>query len=791
MNDARGVTMGESSNAAMTAGSTRYAGARVARIEDPRLLTGHGTYVGDIVRPGMLHACFVRSPYARARIVSIDASAALELPGVHAVFTAADLNPGVHEAWYSQAGKDVPDSPRPPMAEDEVRFVGDLVALVVADDRYIAEDGADMVDVEYEPLTAVVDYATAEQNDNLVFAAYPGNVCGQLGGLPAESLAPVFDGAAHVVEDTIYQQAYVASPMETRGIVVEWSAADGNLTVWAASQAPHDLRLFTSRLLGLPESRIRVIARDTGGAFGQKINAHREDMCMLLAARKVPAALKYIEDRRENLMASSSRREHGLVRMAFDGAGTLLAATIDHVQDVGAYPVPWPVFVAAAVGAIFPGPYRYSSGTFTAKCVFTNTGGRTAYRGPWQFETVAREMMLDIAARRIGVDPVDLRRRNMLRQDELPFNTAIGMQLTDMTPLETLEMAVEMIDYDGFRRMQAEARGQGRYLGIGTASYVEPTASAMPHHGSEGATIRIEPGGAVNVYLAGGSAGNSLETTAVQLTADALGVPISMVGTIQGDTALTPFGSGTGGSRSGSMVAGAIRETSAILRERIATIAAHVLEAAPADIQIIDGQVSVKGVPAKSLSFAELANIAYFGHDKLPREIPLGLEASARYRAEAFTVWANASHACTCEVDIETGQVKLLRYVVAEDCGPMINPNVVEGQIAGGTVQGIGGALLEDFSWNEEGTPLATTFVDYLLPTTTEVPMIEYGHMEGSPGPGPGGYKGVGEGGAIAAPAAVANAVADALAPLGVTITRLPLTPATLVALIDQARAAS
>ena len=771
--------------AEMTAGSTRYAGARVARLEDPRLLNGQ--YVGDIVRPGMLHVCFVRSPYARARIVGIDASAALELPGVHMVLTAADLNPGVHEAWYSQAGKDVPDTPRPPMAEDEVRFVGDLVAMVVADDRYLAEDAADMVDVEYEPLEAVVDFATAEANPNLVFADYPGNVCGQLGGLPADSLAPVFEAAAHVVEGTIHQQAYVASPMETRGIVVEWSPGDATLTVWAATQAPHDLRLFASRLLAVPESRIRVIARDTGGAFGQKINAHREDMCMLLAARKVPAALKYIEDRRENLMASSSRRENGFVRMAFDEEGTLLAATIDHLQDVGAYPVPWPVFVAAAVGAIFPGPYRYSSGTFTTKCIFTNTGGRTAYRGPWQFETVAREMMLDIAARQMGVDPADLRRRNMLRQDELPFSTAIGMQLTDMTPLETFETALETIDYAGFRRMQAEARAEGRYLGIGTASYVEPTASAMPHHGSEGATIRVEPSGAVNVYLAGGSAGNSLETTAVQMTADALGVPISMVGTIQGDTALTPFGSGTGGSRSGSMVAGAIRETSAILRERIATIAAHVLEAAPADIQIVDGEVSVKGTPAKALTFAQLADIAYFGHDKLPREIPLGLEASARYRAEAFSVWANATHVCTCEVDLQTGEVKLLRYLVAEDCGPMINPNVVEGQIAGGTVQGIGGALLEDFQWDEDGTPLTTTFVDYLLPTTTEVPMIEYAHVEGSPGPGPGGYKGVGEGGAIAAPAAVANAVADALSPLGITVTRLPLTPAAIVALIDAA----
>ncbi len=550
----------------LTAGTTRYAGARIARVEDPRLLTGHGTYVDDVSRPGMLHACFVRSPFARARIVGIDASAALELEGVHAVFTAADLNPGVHEAWYAIAGKDVPDSPRPPLADTEVRFVGDLVALVIADDRYIAEDAADLVDVEYDALIAVVDYATADANEQLVFDGWPNNVCGQMGGRPAEKLAPVFDEAALVVEETIHQQAYVASPMETRGIVVEWSQADEELTVWASSQSPHDLRAFAARLLDVPENRVRVIARDTGGAFGQKINPHREDICMLLAARKVAAPLKYIEDRRENLMASSSRREHGRVRMAFEADGTILAATIDHVQDVGAYPLPWPVFVAAAVGMIFPGPYRLPKATFTTKCLFTNTPGRTAYRGPWQFETVAREMMLDIAARRLGIDPATVRRTNLLRRDEMPYANAVGMTYSDVTPLETFDLALETIDYDGFRRVQAAARAEGRYLGIGTSTYVEPTSSAMPAQGSEGATIRIEPTGTVSVYLAGGSAGNSLETTAIQLTADALGVDISTVHTIQGDTALTPHGAGTGGSRSGSMVAGAVRDTAAILR---------------------------------------------------------------------------------------------------------------------------------------------------------------------------------------------------------------------------------
>lgn len=783
--------MSEQTATPFSAGATRFAGARIARVEDLRLLTGRGTYVGDVVRPGTLHAAFVRSPFARARINGIDTSAALALPGVHAVFTAADLNHEAGEAWFAQIGKDVPDNPRPPLADGEVRFVGDLVALVVADDRYLAEDGVALVKVNYEQLTPVVDHLTADQVDALVHEAYPDNIVGQMAGRPWDSIESSFGPGVVTVAEMIHQQAYVAAPIETRGIVAEWSPADGTMHIWAASQAPHDLRGFAARFLRLPENKVRVVARDTGGAFGQKINTHREDQVVLLAARKLPRALKYIEDRRENLVASSSRRESGLARFAFNADGTIAAASLDHLQDVGAYPLPWPVWVAVATSLIFPGPYRVPATSFTTKVVFTNTPGRTAYRGPWQFETVAREITLDIAARRLGLDPAELRRRNLLRQDELPRTNPNGMPYSAMTPLETYEAALTAIDYDGFRRMQAEALASGRYIGIGTSSYAEPTTPSIPHHGSEGATMRVEPSGTVNVYLAGGSAGNSLETTAVQLTADALGVDIAQVHTIQGDTALTPFGSGTGGSRSGSMIAGAVRETAKVLREKIVAIAAQLLEASPDDIEMVGGVASVKGTPSASVTLAKIANTAYFGTANLPAGMAPGLEASARYKAEADSIWSNASHVCTVEVDVETGDVSVLRYVVAEDCGPMINPNIVEGQIAGGVVQGIGGVLFEEFTWDADGNPLATNLVDYQLPTTTEVPTIEFVHMEGSPGPGPGGYKGVGEGGAIGAPPAVANAIADALAPLGVTITSLPLTPDRVLALIDEARSAS
>jgi carbon-monoxide dehydrogenase large subunit len=774
-----------------TAGAARYAGSRVHRVEDARLLTGAGTFVDDITRPGMLHACFVRSPHPRARITAVDASAALALPGVHAVFTAADLNGEVREAWYTGTGKLVPDTPRPPLAEGEARFAGDPVALVVADSRYIAEDAAELVDVGYEPLTAVADYATAGPSEALVHEAYPGNLAGQLGGVPWETVAGVYDGAPHVISETIWQQACAAVPMETRGLVVEWSRGSGELTIWAATQAPHEVRMFAARLTGVPEHQVRVITRDVGGGFGQKVAPLREDICVLLAARRLPAALKWVEDRQENLQsAGQARHEHGTARLAFDADGGILAAALDHVQDVGAYPTPWPVGTGAAVGMIFPGPYRVTAGTFTHASVFSSTSGRVAYRGPWSFETLAREVTLDIAARRIGIDPAELRRRNLLRPDEMPFGNPNGMPYDHMDPLGTLERALAILDYDAFRAEQARARGQGRWLGVGLSCYAEPTTAGGGYYATEGATIRIEPSGKVNVYVAGGSTGNSLETTVIQLTADALGADLADVHTIQGDTAVTPFGAGTGGSRSGSMTAGAVGVTAAELRTKLVAIAAHKLEAAAADIELGGSRAGVRGDPAAGVSFAELADIAYFQPFALPPGTAPGLEASGRYTPSAPILWACATHVCTCEVDVTTGAVRLLRYIVGEDCGHMINPAVVEGQIAGGVVQGIGGALLEELACDADGNPVATSFMDYLLPTAADVPVIEYAHVETAPGPGPGGYKGVGEGGAIGAPPAVVNAVADALAPLGVTITRLPLTPAAVVALIEEAQLA-
>ena len=773
-----------------TTASASVVGARIPRIEDARLVTGAGTFVDDVTRPGAAHACFVRSPLPRATIGTIDVSAALELDGVLAVYTAADLNPGAHEISYDLDMVGMPPVPRPPLAEEEVRFVGDPVALVIAADRYIAEDAAELVVIDYEPLEPVVDYTTAEQSPNLVHAGFAGNSAGAMGGRPAADLAPLFDSAAHVVRQQIFQQAYLPVPMETRGILAEWSASTAEMTIWIATQSPHEVRVFCARLLGIDEHQVRVIARDTGGGFGLKQLPLREETCVMLASRALGAPVKWIEDRQENLMASGlARHENADVAMAFDADGRIVAASIDHVQNVGAYPTPSPITGGVVVGILFPGPYRITDASFSSKFLYSNTVGRVAYRGPWQFESVAREVLLDHAARQIGIDPIELRRRNMLRRDELPWANPNGMSYDNISPMETLEQAVRKLGYDAFRAEQRAARAQGRYLGVGTCTYVEPTTGASPFLSTEGATIRIEPSGKVNVYVAGGSAGNSLETTVVQLAADALGVTLSDVRTIQGDTAVTPFGGGTGGSRSGSMTAGAIGQTAAVLRERIVAIAAHRLGVAPEEIEFADSRASVRGAPDKGLTLAEIADIAYFQADSLPPGVPPGLEANGRHKTSQMAIWANATHICTCEVDIETGAVMLLRYIVSEDVGPMINPNVVEGQIYGGTVQGIGGALYEHLAYDESGNPVATTFLDYLLPTAMEVPDIEVGHVE-TPSPGPGSFKGVGEGGAIGAAPAVLNAVADALSPFGIELRELPLSPARIVEMVERARAA-
>ncbi|WP_420637464.1 xanthine dehydrogenase family protein molybdopterin-binding subunit [Candidatus Poriferisocius sp.] len=765
----------------MSATAARYVGQSVKRIEDPRLVTGHGRYVDDIVLPGMLHVAFGRSDLARATITRLDTTAAKALDGVYAVFTGPELNPHNDSLRASLHSPEAPAPPANMLADGDVRFVGDPYVMVVAESRYIAEDALELVDVEFEALDPIVDYEAAAEADVHVHPELGGNLAHDL-AVPNPAQPEAFADAAHVVTETWYQHRQTNVPMETRGIVASWQPHAGVMEVWASSQSPHEMQLVGARVLGIGEHKMVVHFGDVGGGFGQKMFLGREDMAVLVAAKLLAAPLKWIEDRRENLLASNHARiEKMTVSMAVDENGAFLGADVAQLEDDGAYPLGGPATPGAMATMLFPGPYRVGPVSWAARTVYTNTCGRGAYRGPWQMESVAREQMIDHVARQIGMDPLELRRRNVLKPEDLPYQVSTGLHFeSTISPDQTLEQAAEMIGYDDFRAEQAKAREQGRYLGLGMALYIEPTSMGMGPLGTESAMLRVEVDGHVNVFMGTGSHGQSLETTMAQLVADELGVRPEDVTLHQGHG--SGYGFGTGGSRSAVIAGGAARAAASGVREKVVAIAAHLLEASADDLEVADGVIAVRGTPTASVSMAQVAATAYQNSDALPAGMEAGLEHTARYKAPPNT-HSNACHMCTCEVDPGTGQVTLLRYVVSEDCGVLINPMVVDGQIAGGVVQGIGGVLYEHAVYDESGNPLASTFLDYLVPTAAEVPELECGHIV-VPSDTPGGHKGTGEGGAIGAPPAVFNAVADALAPFGVHPNRQPLDPDTVLSLI-------
>ena len=759
--------------------SARLVGNRISRKEDPRLLTGRGRYVDDVVVPGMLHVAFARSDIARGRIVGVDSEAAREAVGVVAVLTAVDLN---HVLVGTMGATPVlsmgPPGPNKVLADDEVRYVGDPYALVVAKTRALAEDALELIELDVEPLPPVVDYTTALESSERVHPDTDSNVAGAMPMPPDEELRAIFESSPHVLTEHYVQNRYLAVPMETRGIVAWWQPQAGSFDVYVSTQSPHDVRTVTSRITGVPESRIRVQMGDVGGGFGQKAYLARDEQIVVLASYHLGKPLKWIEDRRENLLAATtSRAECCTVTVAADEEGKILGIGADHLDEVGAYPQ---AGSAAGMGAvIFTGPYRIPKLAFESQSAFTNTCSRAPYRGPWQFETYFREQAVDSLARKLAIDPLELRRRNVLQRDELPYTLPLGIPLFDVSPAETLEQAASIVDYDAFRVWQREQLAAGRLLGVGIGLYIEPQSMIGPYS-TEPAHIRIQPDGTVGVYLGSGSHGQGLETTTAQLVSEFLGVPFDDISVHQGDTNETPYAFGTGGSRSGPILGAAIQGAAQRLRQKVTEIAAHLLEAAPEDIDVVDGIASVRGTPTQSRTVAEIAHAAYLEPGSLPPGMEPGLEILHRYTSDQLFVFSNACHLCTVEIDQHTGVVTLLRYIVSEDCGVMINPSIVEGQIAGGAVQGIGGALLEDFVYDEQGNPLTSTFMDYLLPTATDVPEIEFGHIE-TPASTPGHYKGVGEGGAIGAPAAVANAVNDALSLVGAHVAVAPFTPARIV----------
>jgi carbon-monoxide dehydrogenase large subunit len=764
----------------------RLVGQSVKRVEDKRILTGRGHYVDDVVLPGMVHAAFVRSPLPHARIVSIDASRARALPGVVAVFTGDDV---VEQAMMVDAP--IPGYQRAtyyPLARDKVRLVGDPVAIVVAVNRYVAEDARDLLDVEYEPLPPVATMEQARTSDTHVFDELGTNVIFEDRTEWGDPDA-AFAGADRVVRETFTQQRFTNVPMETRGGVASYDPSVDELTYTASTQAPQALRMVIAGLLGLPAHRMRVLAGDVGGAFGLKVAVYREDVAICFASKQLGRPVKWIEDRAENLTASGQAREETLeVAAAVRNDGTIVGLDVSMTMDGGAYPaipIPLPLFTTV-IKVMIPSGLRLQNYRFAATIVTTNKGSYVPYRGPWAVETWIREGIIDKVARELGLEAHDVRRRNLVPMAEQPTKNASNLTLEGVTTIETLDRATELFDVPAFRVEQERARAEGRYLGLGFATFIEPApgppdySAAVGMSGKEPAHARLEPDGHLTLFTSQAPHGQSHETTLAQVAADELGVPFDHVRVVHGDTRVIPFNFiGTGGSRAATMASGAAMHATRVVKEKVLELASSMLEISPSDLELVDGVVRPKGVPGKELPLAKIAAAAYFA----PREgADVGLDGLSAF-PEPRGGWSIATHACLVEIDAETGVIGIRRYLVVHDCGTMINPAVVEGQIRGGVAQGIGGALLEHTRYDEDGNLLTTTFMDYLVPTAMEIPEIEIEHID-SPPLAEVNFRGVGEGGAICAPAAVANAVSDALAPFGVSVNELPLTPTRVLELI-------
>lgn len=763
----------------------RAVGASVKRVEDPRILRGRGRYVDDLTLPNMAHLAFVRSTLPHGRILSIDASAALTVPGVLGVLTGEDLA-GITQPMVVQGPEGYPMVPFHPLALGKVRFVGDPIVAVVATSRALAEDAGELVEIELEPLAPVASMADAAAGRAPVWDEVGDNVFyrdrtsyGDPDG--------AFAGADRVVRASFSQHRHANVPMEGHALLADFDGPRGELTIHASHQVPHVLRMNVAALLGHPVNRTHVLTADIGGAFGQKGTVSREEVAVCAASKVLGRPVKWIEDRVENLQAGGQAREEDLdVEAAVRSDGTLVALRVRMRLDQGAYPV-LPLASAlypTMVRTLLPGPYRLEHYDFESTVLATNKGAYVAYRGPWEVETFVRERLLDIVAAELDLDPVEIRRRNALRAEDQPTHLVTGPTLEGVTADVTLETVVQASGYESFRALQAAARAEGRCVGIGIATYMEPAPGPADYGPTIGfavpperAHVRVEPDGNVTVITSQSPHGQGHETTLAQLAADELGVPVEQVKVVVGDTRTTPFSLiGTGGSRAATMASGAVIGAAQVVRGQILDAAANLLEASAADLVIEEGVVSVRGTPAAAVPLAQVAMMAYMVPGMVvPEGGDPGLQATVDF-ANPRGGWAQASHCCQVEVDLRTGQVQILRYVVAEDCGTIINPAIVAGQVRGGVAQGIGAVLYERSAYDEDANFVSSTFMDYLVPTAAEIPPIEIVHVESEP-MAEVNFRGVGEGGAIGAPAALVNAIADALRPSGALVTEQHLPP--------------
>jgi aerobic carbon-monoxide dehydrogenase large subunit len=773
----------------------RYTGASVNRSEDPRILTGRGRYVDDVKLPGMLHAAFVRSPLAHGRVLAVDVEAARGLPGVVAVLTGEDLAamtlPG-QDPLFAMMGGDGPKPEYTLLATDKVRFVGDPVAVVVAESRYLAEDGCEIVEVDYEDLPPVANAAFAlDAGSPPLFANLGDNIIGPHQRREFGDVAGTFAGADRVAEFRIDVHRHQNVPMEGRGCVASHDPGSGVLTVYAATQSVHVTRMGIAMRLGIEPDQVRVLAGDIGGSFGLKIGASREELAVAAASRALGRPVKWVEDRNENLTASGQAREESFdVRAAVSDDGDLLGLDVSMVIDIGAYPV-MGTMVPGIIEAMLPGPYKLAALGFESTAVVTNKASYIAYRGPWASETFVRERVLDLLAKDLGLDPLQIRLRNVAERTDPPFMMITGRPLAGITTKESLERVAKLIDMPAFRRRQAQERARGRFLGIGLATFLEAAPGPRSPEGASGPMglehMRLNLGedGVVTLFTGQMPHGQSHQTTLAQIAADEFGVPFEQVRVVVGDSAVVPFGM-TGGSRSATMTGGVALHGARQLKAKVLDFAALLMEASALDLDIVDGEVMVRGDPDTAIGVGEIARQATSGQFGPDADTNLEVEASFDGGAGG---WSGGSHCAIVEVDVETGLVKIERYVAAEDCGALINPAVVEGQIRGGIAQGIGAVLLERSAYDEDGNFQSATFMDYLLPTACDVPRIEIEHLQTVPLDADVNFRGVGEGGMIVAPPTLVSAIEDALAPFGVRIYEQHLPPARILELIAAADA--
>jgi carbon-monoxide dehydrogenase large subunit len=772
----------------------KFVGMPIKRREDPRLITGTATYVDDLQLPGMTYMAVLRSPYAHARMVSIDTQAARHDPRVLAVLTGDDIAevPGP----LSIAEVDLANLKLPkhyPLAVGKVRHVGEPVAVVVASDRYASRDALELITVDYAPLPVAVDMERAleqgapvvheEWNDNLAYTFE----------ITTGDVDKAFREAEVTISQRILNQRLVPLAMEPRGVVASYHAAQRRLELWSSTQVPHILRTHLANMLHLPENRVRVIAPEVGGGFGSKADIYAEDLLVAYLAMRLRRPVKWMEDRRENFVATIHGRDQIQdVELAANRDGTITGLHARVIADMGAYYQFFTPGIPTLTGLLAPGCYKIPNFRFDLRGVFTNKTATDAYRGAGRPEaTHLIERMVDLLAMELNMDPVEVRRKNFPAPSEFPFTTATGLSYDSGNYQASLDKSVGLIEYRRFREEQTRLRQQGKYLGIGFSTYVEicgiGPSSAISTGGWESATVRVEPTGKVTVLTGASPHGQGQETSFAQIVADELGVDIDDVTVVHGDTAMVQYGIGTFGSRATAVGGAALMLSIGKVQDKSKKLAAQMLEASPADMVFEEGKLYVRGSPDRAVTFIQVARAAYRGLN-LPPDTEPGLEATSSFEPSNFT-FPFGSHACIVEVDAETGDIVIKRYVAVDDCGRVLNPLLVDGQVHGGIAQGLAQALFEEVVYDENGQLVTGTLMDYAVPKASFLPHFETDRTV-TPSPvNPLGVKGVGEAGTIACSPAVVNAVVDALSHLGVRHLDMPLKPEKIWRILQEHRA--